>query len=1040
MKPLKHLKDGNSKYLLLIKLKPIMEKFAFCYSKMQRFKNVALALFYGMAILFSLPSFAQQVKGKVVDENNEPVIGAFVIEVGTQNGTSTDVDGMFTLDITGNSNKINISYIGFQDQEVDITDQSFVNVQLMEGLQLDEVVVTALGISREKKGLTYAVDEVDGEELSTVKDVNVINALSGKTPGLFINRSSSGVGGSTRIVLRGNKSTTNNDPLYVINGIPMTNNRRGQQNGVFGGGVDTGDGISNINPDDIESMTVLKGASAAALYGSQAANGVILITTKQGQAGVPKVSVSSSYITENAAFIPELQFRYGQTAEGAEFSWGGPVNSPDHVKDFFQTGTNFINSFSISGGTDRSTTYFSYSNTSANGIMPTNELGRHNVAINQTVNFFDQKLTLKGSVNYINQTTDNRQGAGLYFNPLTGLYFFPRGLDFETYRNDFETYSEARNINVQNWVADRDIQQNPWWILNRNQNSNTRNRYITSVSANYKITDNWSIQARGSLDKSLDLFTHEIYASTQGTLSDNNGRYIYQNYDDTQTYGDLILTYSNQLSSSLTLDANLGASHTDNKVYRVVADSKNGDLSFANQFGLQYIRNTTAAQDFREGLTRRKKNALFASAQLGLNSQLYFDVTARTDKSSALPNTSYFYPSVGVTAILTEMMDLQALDFAKFRASYAVVGNDVPAYVANDKEDRGDIVNGQLQFSTVGPIPGTELVPEESTSLEFGLDLRAVDNKLGLDLTYYKTNTKNQFINISAPAGSGFTRYLVNAGNVQNSGIEAALSYDVLSGSNLSWETSLNFTKNSNEIIEVHPEFDENEDAAFFITDEAVNSYRMVVQKGGSFGDIWGERFLRDDQGRIMLDVDGKPQKQGLGYVGNPNPDFMLGWNNEITIDKLSIRVLIDGRFGGEVMSVTEALLDEFGVSERTAAARDAGGVTVNAVSESGETVTSIPADVYYGAVGGRQGITEAYVYDATNIRLRELSIGYKLPDFILGGDAKISIVGRNLFFFSKKAPFDPDVTASTDVGLQGIDIFSLPSTRSIGFNLSLGF
>ena len=672
--------------------------------------------------------------------------------------------------------------------------------------------------------------------------------------------------------------------------------------------------------------------------------------------------------------------------------------------------------------------------------MPTNELGRHNIAINQTVDFFDDKLTLNGSINYINQTTDNRQGAGLYFNPLTGLYFFPRGLDFDNYKTNFEQYSDARNINVQNWIADRDIQQNPWWILNRNQNQNKRNRYITTVSANYKIDSNWSVQARGNLDKSLDKFTHEIYASTQGTLSDNNGRYIYNNYDDTQTYGDLILTYSNRFGDNLTLDANVGASHTDSKIYGISADSKNGDLAFANQFGLQYIKNTTAAQDLRETLVRRKKNAVFASAQVGLNDQLYFDVTARSDKSSALPNTSYFYPSLGVTAILTEMMNLSSLDFAKVRASYAVVGNDVPSYVANPKEERGNIINGQLQFSTEGPLPGTELVPEESTSLEFGFELRAVNNKLGFDFTYYKTNTKNQFINISAPAGSGFTRYLVNAGDVQNSGIEAVLSYDVVSSENFNWETSINFTKNSNEIIELHPEFDENPDAAFFITNEAVNSYGMVVQKGGSFGDIWGERFLRDDQDRIMLDADGKPQKQGLGYVGNPNPDFMLGWNNEIRVSDFSIRFLIDGRFGGEVMSVTEALLDEFGVSERTAAARDAGGVTVNAVSESGQAVTSIPADVYYGAVGGRQGITENYIYDATNIRLRELSIGYKLPVGILGGDAKISIVGRNLFFLSKKAPFDPDVTASTDVGLQGIDIFSLPSTRSFGFNLSLGF
>lgn len=995
-----------------------------------------LVSIFMLILNFQLSS--QEISGKVVDVDNQPLIGASILEIGTQNGTITDLDGNFTLPLQTTNNVIQVSYVGYQTREIDITPGQSIEVVLYEGLNLDEVVVTALGISREKKGLTYAVDEVAGDELSTVKDVNVINALTGKTPGLVVNRSSSGVGGSTRIVLRGNKSTTSNDPLYVINGIPMTNNRRGQQGGVFGGSVDGGDGISNINPDDIESISILKGASAAALYGSQAANGVILITTKKGKSGAPKITFSSSLMTETAAFIPEQQFRYGQTSEGAEFSWGGSVNANDHVSDFFQTGTNLINSLSISGGNDKAQTYFSYSNTKANGIMPNNELLRHNLSFNQSVNFLDNKLKLNGSASYINQDVDNRQGAGLYFNPLTGLYFFPRGLNFQEYKDNFENYSDVRNINVQNWIADRDIQQNPWWILNRNQNKNLRNRFITSLSASYELNDQWSIQGRGNIDKTFDKFTHEIYASTQGTLADFNGRYIYNNYDDSQLYGDLILMYKNQINDDISLDANIGTSYTNSKIYGILADSKNGDLAFANQFGLQYLKNPIASVNLRETLNRVKKSAVFASTQLGYKSQIYFDFTARNDWSSALPNTSYFYPSFGLTAILSELMDIDFLDFAKVRTSYAIVGNDVPAYVANPKEQRGDIVNGQLQFSTVGPVPGSELVPEESSSFEIGLDLRS--NKIGLDLTYYKTNTKNQFINISAPAGSGFTRYLVNAGNVQNSGIEALLSYDVIEGDDLAWQSSLNFTTNSNEIIELHPEFDDNEGAAFFITNEAVNSYGMVVQKGGSFGDIWGERFARDEQGRIKLDADMKPIKDGLGYVGNPNPDFTLGWSNEFNISGIDFRFLIDGRFGGEVMSVTEALLDEFGVSERTAAARDAGGVEVNAVTESGQAVSSIPADVYYGAVGGRQGITEAYVYDATNIRLRELSIGYKLPSDILGTKARISVIGRNLFFFSNDAPFDPDVTASTGVGLQGIDIFSLPSTRSIGFNLTLDF
>lgn len=991
--------------------------------------------------LYSLMSVGQTVTGTIIDDDGVPVLGATIMESNTSNGTITDIDGIFSFILQDASHTVEISYIGYETKTMILSTTGPNSITLYEGVSLDEVVVTALGISREKKGLTYAVDVVSGDELSRVKDVNVINALAGKTPGLVINKSSSGVGGSTRIVLRGNKSTTSNDPLYVIDGIPMTNNRTGQNGGVFGGGVDSGDGISNINPDDIESMSVLKGASAAALYGSQAANGVILITTKKGKKGAPKIRFTSSYTADKAILLPDLQYRYGQTSEGAEFSWGGAVDATDHVTDYFDTGNTFINSISVSGGTETTTSYFSYSNTKANGILPSNDLARHNFSFRQGANFLDDKLKLNGSINYIKQDVNNRPSGGLYFNPLTGLYFFPRGLDFQDYATNYESYDDARNFNTQNWIADRDIQQNPYWITNRNPNKNNRDRFIASLSTSYQLASNLTLQGRINLDKAFDTADRRVFASTQATLSDNNGRYIFANVSDSQIYGDLIMTYANQITDDIALDVNIGTSHTNRQTYSILADSKNGDLAFANKFGLQYIKNPTAAS-LSEELNRVKRNAVFASAQIGYQSKIYLDVTARNDWSSALPNTSYFYPSFGLTTILSEMMDMSFFDFAKARVSYAIVGNDVPAYVANPKENRGEIVNGQLQFSTVAPIPGSTLVPEKSSSFEFGIETKSMNNRLGLDFTFYTTNTKNQFVNISAPAGSGFTRYLVNAGNVKNSGIEAALTYDVLDSDNLSWTTGFNFTKNSNEILEVHPEFDDNPDgpSPFFITNEAVNSYGMVIQKGGSFGDIWGEKFARDEQDRIILDVDGKPTKAGLGLLGNPNPDFTIGWYNTLEFGNFNVTALIDGRFGGKVVSITQALLDEFGVSEATAAARDAGSVAINAVDVDGNAVSSIAPEVYYGAVGGRQGISEAYAFDATNVRLRELSIGYSFPSEILGTSASLSLIGRNLFFFKNDAPYDPDVTASTGVGLQGIDIFSLPTTRSLGVSLTLDF
>ena len=993
-------------------------------------KNL-FTLFLLMSVSLGL-SAQKSISGTITSTNGETLIGVTVQEKGTANGALSDLDGNYQLTVADGATVI-FSYTGYAPYELTVGSESTYDVVLKEGVNLDEVVVTALGISREKKSLTYASQEVSGDELTAVKDVNAINALTGKTAGIQINRSGSGVGGSTRIVLRGNKSLTNNEPLIVIDGVPMNNSRQGDQANLFGGGIDSGDGISNINPDDVESMTVLKGASAAALYGSQAANGVILITTKKGKVGRAKVNFSSSMITETAAYKPSLQYKYGQTSDGAEFSWGSEVNAPNHVDDFFQTGVNWINALSISGGTENLQTYFSYSNTSAKGIMPTNTLNRHNFTLTESGKFYDGKVEVSGTVSLINQEVANRPAGGLYFNPLTGLYFFPRGLDFNEYATNFEVYSSDRNFNVQNWVADRDIQQNPYWILNRNLNNRTRNRVISSISTKFNFTDWLSLQLRGNVDKSIDEATQRIYATTQATLSDANGRYVLNNLETTQIYADAILSVNKQLNDDLSLNANLGTSHRRNEFASDVFDSFNANLRFANIFSLQNISQPNA--NFSQSLIRNKLNAGFASVSLGYKSTYYLDATVRNDWSSALPTQSFLYSSIGASVVLSEMMNTDAVDFAKLRVSYATVGNDVAAYVVNDRTDNHSIssVTG-LNVNRVGPIPGTVLQPETSKSLEVGLDFRTLNNRLSADLAYYRTNTINQFIRISAPAGSGFSQYLVNAGNVQNSGIEAFISYDVVESSDFNWNMGLNFSRNRNEIITLHEALD---NGTFFINDAGVNSYAMVIKEGSQFGDIYGRKFERDADGNIVVEGGApKPADGALEYLGNPNPDFLAGLSNTLTYKGVTLKFLIDGRFGGQVMSVTEALLDEFGVSQRTADARDAGGVDVNG--------TMLDAEAYYTTIGGRSGITEAYMYDATNIRLRELSLGYSLPQDAVSGiglsSARISLVGRNLFFFRNDAPFDPDVTFATGVGFQGVDVFSLPSTRSLGFNLSIGF
>jgi TonB-linked SusC/RagA family outer membrane protein len=1000
-----------------------------------------------MLLLAGWSISAQTVSGTVSsDKDGTPLIGASVLEKGTGNGTITDIDGNFSLKLTKVPAVLEVSYIGYGTMTYDVAGaQSGMAISLSEGTALSEVVVTALGISREKKGLTYALDEIKGTDLTTFKDANVVNSLQGRSAGLFIGRSGSGIGGSTRVVLRGNKSTTNNSPLYVIDGVPMNNTNGGEQGGIFGGGIDAGDGISNINPEDIESMSVLKGASAAALYGSGAVNGVILVTTKKGKSGKPKINISSSYVSESPFGIPDLQYSYGQTAPGDVFSWGKKGNFNDHVTGFFQNGSNFINSVSVSGGSDVAQSYFSYSNTNAKGIVPNNSLGRHNFNFNQTASFFENKLNLKASVNFINQNVDNRPAAGLYFNPLTGLYFLPRGLDFDKFTTDYEVYNKDRNFNLQNWHADSDIQQNPHWIVNRNLNNNVRNRVISGLTTSYAFNDWLSLQLRGNVDKSFDNFEQKIYASTQATLSHRNGRYAVNKSNTSLIYGDAILSLNKNISDKLTFDANLGMAHNHSQTNFIRFDSgTEAGLNFANEFYLQNIKAPNLA-NMSEGTSRVKTNSIFGSTRFGYENFLYLDITGRNDWTSSLPNTSFFYPSFGLSSILTEKMDLGPISFAKLRASYAIVGSGVPAYLNNPISERHQIVNGQLVLTTVGVIPGTELKPEESKSLEIGVDLRALNNKLSVDLTYYKNNTINQFIQVSAPVGSGFTRYLVNAGDIQNSGIEGLIGYQVIDNRDFKWHTSLNFTRNVNEVLAVEESFDKN-DVPFYINEEGVNSYRMALKKGGQFGDIYGVVFDRDAQGRIKLDDKGVPtKKDGFEYLGNANPNFMAGWNNEFTIKGFNIRFLIDGRFGGKVMSLSESMLDLFGVSQATADARDAGGVEINAVSFDGKAVSKIDAEKYYTAVGGRNGITEAYMYDATNIRLRELSLGYQLPKSLVSGKnlfkaIRISLIGRNLFFLSKKAPFDPDLTFSTGVGLQGVDVFALPTTRSLGASVSFDF
>jgi len=761
-----------------------------------------------------------------------------------------------------------------------------------------------------------------------------------------------------------------------------------------------------------------------------------MITTKKGREGSARITYSTTYTYDKVANVPDMQFDYAQTSNGSVDSWGAKgVNAPDHVNGFFQGGATFINSLSFSAGTEKAQTYVSYANTHSKGVIPTSKFDRHNLDLKESANFFDGKLEMTAHVNYVHEKGENRPGTGLYFNPLTGLYFFPRGLNFDEYKENYEVFDPSRNLYAQNWIADNDNQQNPYWILNRNQNFDKKDRIFANMMLKYNFTKNLNLIARGNMDKSFSVFDQQLYATTQGTLAESNGRYVRSNTNGTQLYADLLLNYNKYFGENFNLTINAGTSIRDTRIYNEFFDSKGANLRYANIFSLQNINQVDAAFNVYQSESRRQLQSVFANAQIGYKSMLYLDVTGRNDWSTTLPDKSYFYPSIGLSAIISEMVDVDWMNFGKVRVSYAMVGNDVDPYVVNERYNIHSAVG--LQAPKFGILPGTELKPELSKSMELGFDFRFLDSRLNLDLSIYKTSTENQFIQIGAPMGSGYTHYLVNAGVIENQGIEAVLEVVPVRSDNFEYSFAFVFTKNTNTVKELHDNLPNGE---FYLTEAGVNNYAMLIREGGSFGDIYGKKFLRGSSGRIVVDADGKPMASGndLEFVGNPNPDFMLGFNNNFSYKRLNFRFLIDGRFGGKVMSITEAQNDLLGVSKVTADARDAGGVDIEAEYEDGTPVDGLlDANTFYTFVGGRAGITEYYTYDATNIRLRELSLGYSVPlKSKTFENMKVSFVARNLFFIMNKAPFDPDISMSTGTALQGVDTFSLPSTRSFGLSL----
>jgi len=982
------------------------------------------------------------VKGLVSDAMGVPLPSANVIVKGESNSTTTDFDGSFSIEAKTGAT-LEISYVGFETKSVTVGESNTIKIQLTEAgsTALTEVVVTSLGIKKSKKTLTYSAQDLKGEELTRVKDANLMNTVAGKIAGVAVTKSAGGVGGSTKVLIRGNSSVTNNQPLYVIDGIPLFNASSSQPTDISGdkngGNRDGGDVVSLINPDDYEGMTVLKGAAASVLYGSQGANGVILLSSKKAKEGKANLTASSTTLFENAAYLPKFQTEYNSS--------GAKENTKDHVEDFFQTGITQITSLGFSTGSSVATTNLTYSNTSASGIMPENSLSKNNFGIRQTGKFFDNKLTISADGKYTAQTINNRPLNGLNFNPIAGLYLMPRGNgnDFEYYKNNFEVFDPERNIYAQNYPAIDEIVENPYWLLNRAKSVDTNHFFNGSLALDYKVNNWLNVTGRYSYNRIESTFDKKIHATTSTVLANVNGTYINTNTISSQNYADLMAKINTNFSDDFSFNAIIGTSFNNTKANEATilnSGTSNGGLVYVNWFTLGNFANNKANQ--QTSGANREVQSIFASTTFGYKEMLYLDVAARNDWSSTLVHTdnpSFFYPSVGLTGIISQMTAMpEWINFGKVRATYAQVGNDIPPGVTSPTST---IVGGIVVNPPVGPMPGESLKPELKSEFEIGTEWRMFDNRLGFEISYYNSETKNQYIQVPAPTTNpfGYTFYAINAGKIANQGLEVILTGKVMNTDKFSWDVTVNYSKNKNTVKEIPAELG----GEINLTKGDNQGYQYSLVEGEPFGVIQAHTLVKDDQGRLLLDDNGDVQvTKTYENVGNANPDYMLGLTNTFKFGSFFANVLIDGRFGGDVMSMTQSMNDQYGVSKAYGDAKNAGGVSVNAVSSTGTPVSSIAADKYYAKVGGKNGALSEYVYDATNVSLRELSIGYNfnVKSLPFLQSASLSLVGRNLFFFYKDAPFDPNIALSTGEALQGVDIFGLPSTRSLGLNLNVTF
>ena len=1004
------------------------------------------------------------VRGRVVDTSGQPVIGSAVLIAGTTLGTSTDLDGNFTFQIPSGyeNSQLEVSALGYKSVLVPIDGRTYYDIVIEEeSTLLEGTVVTALGIRRAQKALSYNVQEVKSEDILANKDANFINSLNGKVAGLVINASSAGVGGATKAVIRGSKSITkSSNALYVIDGVPMyaLNRNAGTE---FGSNGYT-DPIADLNPEDIESMSVLTGAAAAALYGQDAANGAIVITTKKGATDKTTITLASNTEISQVTFLPRFQDRYGTgdylSPEGSSvYSWGRKLNDLSYIgynpgKDYFQTGVTATESVSFSTGTEKNQTYLSAAAVNSRGVVPNNAYNRYNFSFRNTANFFSDKVTLDLSFQYVKQDDRNMINQGLYNNPLTSAYLFPRGDSWEDIQM-FERWDNGRKIYTQYWPSGEGgiVMQNPYWINYRDLRTNKKDRYMASAGLSWKIVDWLSASGRVRMDNSTNKYEERYFATTNNLLTggSDKGYYGLTNILDKQIYADAMLDFHKSFGEVFNLQANVGGILVDNRnestsVGGGIGNGANGAENIPNLFNVYAIGNPVPGQSGFHDQTQ----SVFGSAELGFMGAWYLTLTARNDWDSRLfgPGSvkqSFFYPSVGVSGVLSQAIKMpKAIEFLKVRASWAQVGSSYQRWIANPLHEWD---SSQQSWTTQTAYPVSNLKPEMTTSWEVGLQSRFLDG-FSLDLSWYLTHTKDQTFNPGISSGSGYSDIYIQSGDVRNTGWELALGYEHTWGK-FSWSSNYTFSTNANKIISlandvVNPVTGESFSVST-LNMGGLGNARFILKEGGTLGDIYSRADLvRDNTGSVYVDVDGSIATKAFtnfdDYIklGSVLPKANMGWRNEFKLYGFTASALVQARLGGIVFSRTQAMMDRFGVSEASALARDNGGVAVNGTD-------LIDANRWYTAIGGGDALPQYYTYDATNVRLAEAAIGYTFPRKWFGDlfDLPLQVVGRNLLMIYCKAPFDPEATATTTNNYyQGIDYFMMPGTRNLGFNLRINF